>query len=80
MDEHGKNDGEKYFVDIDGVEKEWSKATISVSELRTLGGMPAGTQLVEINAEETESNLEEGAVVTLQRGHRYGKKVRWKRG
>lgn len=72
--------GPKYYVDIDGVEKEWNAATITVPEIRTLGGIPEGTQVVEIDPDENERTLDEGAVVTLQPGHRYGKKVRWRRG
>jgi hypothetical protein len=76
----GAGAGPKYYLDIDGVEHEWDQATITVPQLRELGGIPAGTQVVEIDADETERTLEENAIIQLQPGHRYGKKVRWKRG
>jgi hypothetical protein len=76
----GAGAGPKYFLDIDGVEHEWDEATITVPQLRELGAIPAGTQVVEIDPGENERTLEETAVIELEPGHRYGKMVRWKRG
>jgi hypothetical protein len=72
--------GPKYFLDIDGVEKEWDRSTITVPQLRALGGIPDGTPVIQIDEDENETTLEEGSVVILKPGHRFGKKVHWKRG
>jgi hypothetical protein len=78
---HGRHHHpDKYFVEIEGVEYPWSSPTITVAEIRTLGNLPAEQPVIEIDPCNQERTLAEGEVVQLKPGHRYGKKVRFKRG
>lgn len=77
--EHGNN-GPKYFVEIDGVEYPWQQDTITVPQIRDLGNIPANVPVIEVDPDNNEITLTDTAVVTLKPGHRYGKKVKFKRG
>ena len=72
--------GPKYFVEIEGVEYEWNKETITVSEIRQLGSLPADLPVIEVDPENNEQTLSEDEEVTLKPGHRFGKKISYKRG
>lgn len=75
-----KKEGPKYFVSIEGTEYEWSKNTITVPEIRELGNLPADLPVIEVDPENNERDLAEDEIITLKPGHRYGKKVKYKRG
>ena len=78
---HGRHHHpDKYFVEIEGVEYPWSSPTITVADIRTLGNLPADQPVIEIDPCNQERTLAEGEVIHLKPGHRYGKKVRFKRG
>lgn len=71
----------RVLVDIEGTEHPWGAATITVAQIRQLGGFDAGQQVVEVNLKDnTERTVSEGEVVQLKPGHGFGKKVRFKRG
>src|SRR5581483_5440973 len=70
----------KYFVEIEGVEHPWNSPTITVADIRRLGNLPSDQPVIEVDACNEERTLAEGEVVHLKPGHRYGKKVRFKRG
>lgn len=72
--------GPKYFVDIEGTEYKWDKETITVPEIRQLGNLPSDLPVIEVDAENNERTLAEDEVVTLKPGHRFGKKISYKRG
>lgn len=73
--------GPKYDVNVEGVDHLWPSLTITVPEIRTLGGFAPSDQVIEVDlAENTEITLLEDAVVHLQPGKGFGKKVRFKRG
>lgn len=73
--------GPKYFVDIEGTKFPWDRDTISVSDIRDLGGIPGDQQIQEIDLEDnTEVTLAETAVVEIKPGHGFAKKVRFQRG
>lgn len=72
--------GQKFFVEIEGTEYPWSSETITVAQIRKLGGLPADQAIIEILPDGGEVTLAEGAVVELKPGHRFGKKIRFKRG
>jgi hypothetical protein len=77
--EHGQ--GPKYTVNIDDTDHEWHQSTITVPEIRTLGGIPEGTEVLEVNLDRNEERtLHEDEVVTLKPGHGFGKKIKFKRG
>jgi len=76
----GNPQGPKYFVEIEGTEYEWHKETITVPEIRQLGNLPQDLPVIEVDPDNNERTLAEDEVVTLKPGHRFGKKVRYKRG
>lgn len=78
-DEHDAQ-GPKYFVDIEGTEYPWNTNTITVPEIRKLGNLPADQAIIEIAADGGEITLGESVIVELKPGHRFGKKIRFKRG
>jgi hypothetical protein len=78
--EPGNGHGPKYFVDVEGTEYPWPTDTISVGEMRRLANLPADQPLIEIDPDNVERTLAEDEVITLRPGHRFGKKVRYKRG
>lgn len=72
--------GPKYFVEIEGTEYEWPTETITVADIRSLGKLPGDVPVIEVDPDNNERTLAEAEVITLKPGHRYGKKVRYKRG
>jgi len=80
-DEKDKNgQGPKYYVNIEGTEYEWPKDTITVQEIRTLGGLPTNLPVLEETPEGTERTLTEEEVIHMKPGHRYGRASKYKRG
>jgi hypothetical protein len=72
--------GQKFFVNIEGHEYEWDKPTITVSEIRELGGLPADQPVISEDPEGRERPLAENEVVTIKPGHRHGRAAKYKRG
>jgi hypothetical protein len=71
----------KFEIDIEERIYDWDQETITVPQLRQLGGLPTDTPVVEIDLKEnTEHELAEDAVVELKPGQGFAKKVRFKRG
>jgi hypothetical protein len=69
------------FVNIEGVEYPWDRATITVLEIRLIGRLPDDQPVIEINLDDnTERTLSECEVVHIKPGHAFAKKVRYKRG
>jgi hypothetical protein len=72
---------EKYEINVEGTLREWDLPTITVPQLRLLGGFDAGQQVLEVNLEDqSDRTLGEDEVVELKPGHGFGKKVECKRG
>jgi len=69
-----------FYVDIEGKEYPWHAETITVAQIRELGGLPPDQPVIEVDRENQERTLGNDEVVHLKPGHRYGKKVRYKRG
>lgn len=73
--------GPKYEVNVEGTIKPWDKETITVPEIRQLGGFPSDQPVLEVNlADNTERTLAEDDVVELKPGHGFAKKVGFRRG
>lgn len=72
--------GPKYFIEIEGTEYPWDKDTITVPEIRELGKLPTDLPVIIVDAENNERELAEDEVVEIKPGHRFGKKVFYKRG
>jgi hypothetical protein len=77
-------ESEGYDVNIEGKIYPWSKDTISVLEIRELGGFPPGSQVVAVDlADNGETPLPEEAVhpvVKHEEGKPLIKKMSFKRG
>ncbi len=73
--------GPKYLINIEGVEHPWDKGTITVPEIRELGGFAATDPVIEVDLKEnTERTLTEDEVVDVKPGKGFGKKVKFQRG
>jgi hypothetical protein len=73
--------GVKYFVNLEGTEHPWSQDTITVPQIRALGGWADSQEIVEVNLEDnTEVTLLESAVITLKPGQGFDKKIKFQRG
>jgi hypothetical protein len=72
--------GKKFYLWIEDREFGWDRETITVPEIRELGNLPADLPVVEILPDNTERTLAENEIVELKPGHRFGKKIRFKRG
>jgi len=71
----------KYAIDIEGTVYDWDRPTITVPEIRELGGLPAGVAVLEINLKTNEERtLTEDEVVELKPGLGFSKKVEFRRG
>lgn len=72
---------EKYDVNIEGTVHEWGEHTITLPQLRELGGFAADQQMIEVDLEDNaETVLQEDAVIDLKPGKGFAKKVEFKRG
>jgi len=54
--------------------------TITVAEIRHLGNLPSDQPVIEVGPDNSERTLHDGAVIHLKPGHRFGKKMTFKRG
>ncbi len=73
--------GPKFLINIEGVEHPWDKDTITVPEIRELGGFPATDPVIEVDLKDnTERTLAEDEVVEIKPGRGFGKKVKFQRG
>ena len=71
----------KYEVNIEGTIHDWDRETITVPQIRELGGLPTNVPVVEIDLKDnTEQQLAEDAVIELKPGQGFAKKVSFKRG
>ena len=73
--------GPKYDINIEGTIYPWNSPTITVPQLRELAGIPSDQQMMEVNLQTNEERtLPDDAVIELQPGMGYAKKVRYQRG
>lgn len=75
-----ETEGPKFFVNIEGTDRPWSKPTITTEEIIALGGWDPSQGVIEIDEDNSEHTLKPGEVVELKPGHGFAKKVKWKRG
>jgi hypothetical protein len=74
-------DGPKFEINIEGSLYPWDGDTITVPEIRELGGLPQDMPVIEVDLQEnTERTLAEDEVVELKPGKGFGKKVLFQRG
>jgi hypothetical protein len=71
----------KYEVNIEGTIHPWEEDTITLAQLRALGGFAADQEMIEVDLKDnSETVLAEDAVVKLKPGQGFAKKVEFKRG
>jgi hypothetical protein len=81
IDQDAEAHGPKYLINIEGTDYPWDSRTITVPQIRQLGGIPADQAIVEINLQtQEERTLGEDEIVTLQPGRGFAKKVKFQRG
>lgn len=74
------NSGKKYYITIEDKVIPWDKETITVSDIRRLGNIPADQSVVEDTPDGEERTLREDEIIHLKPGHRYGGAPRYHRG
>jgi len=73
--------GPKFDVNIEGTIHEWPRDTITVPEIRALGGIPNGTAVEEIDLDtNVQRTLAEDEIVRLKPGLGFAKKIAFRRG
>jgi hypothetical protein len=73
--------GPKFHIDIEGTLHDWDEDTITVPQLRNLGGLPQNVPVLEIDLKDnSQRELAEDEVVQLRPGLGFSKKVRYQRG
>jgi hypothetical protein len=78
-DERGH--GPKYEINIEGKAYPWDEDQITVPQLRELGGIPADTQVIEVDLKtNAERTLADDALVPVRPGQGFGRKITFKRG
>ncbi len=71
----------KYVLDIEGTKHPWDEDTITVPQIRQLGGLPTEVPVIEVDLQAgTERTIPEDEVVQLRPGLGFSKKVSFKRG
>jgi hypothetical protein len=71
----------KYEINIEGTIHEWARDTITVPELRELGGFGPDQEMIEVELKDnSERSLAEDETIELKPGKGFGKKVGFKRG
>lgn len=71
----------KYEVNIEGNLYPWESPTITVPQIRELGGLPSDQPVIEVDLKDnSERTLQEMEVVEIKPGKGFGKKVKFQRG
>jgi hypothetical protein len=71
----------KYLIDLEGVDYPWEQDTITVTQLRELGGWDNTQPVVEVDLHDnSERTLAEDETLKLKPGHGFGKKIKFQRG
>ncbi len=80
IEEAAVQSGQKFYINIEGTEYPWDRETITVAEIRSLGGIPSNQAIVQESPEGSERTLGENETIELKPGHRHGRAPRYKRG
>lgn len=80
IDRAESDKGKKFFVNVEGTEYPWPRATITTEEISQLGGWDPAQGVIEIDSENNERTLRPGEIVELKPGHGFAKKIRFRRG
>ena len=78
---HATKAGPKFKINIEGQVYDWDDDTITVPQIRDLGGLPNNLPVLLIDLKTNEQRtLDEDEVVTLRPGLGFAKRVTFKRG
>ena len=80
LNELPEQKGPKYYINIEGTEYPWDQETITVSEIRQLGSIPADQHIIEEDENGTEITLDDNATIEIKPGHRHGRAPKYRRG
>jgi hypothetical protein len=73
--------GPRYVVNVEGVDHDWLSPTITVTDIRNLGGFATTDPVIEVDLKDnSERTLSENEVVDIKPGIGFGKKIKFKRG
>jgi hypothetical protein len=73
--------GPRYALDIEGTIYDWDQATITVPQIRQLGGLPADQPVLMIDLKtNVERTLTDDEVIDVTPGLGFSKKVEFRRG
>ena len=76
-----KASGPQYVVNVEGVDHDWPSPTITVADIRNLGGFSPTDPVIEVDLKDnSEQTLPEDEVVDIKPGMGFGKKIKFKRG
>lgn len=80
MEEQEPTERARYEIDFEGRFLPWPRNTITTEEICSLAGLPPGTQIIEIEADNTQRVLAPGEVEELKPGQGFAKKHKFGRG
>jgi len=80
MPKHNEEHGPKYHFWVDGVEHVVHQETLTVAEIKAIGGVPADLPLLLLHDDGTEEVLRDDETVELKPGRRFARAPRFKRG
>ncbi len=69
-----KEQGPKYFLDIESEIKEWDKDTITTEEVIAFGGWDASLEAILIDKDDNERTLQPDEVIEVQPGMGFSKR------
>jgi Multiubiquitin len=73
--------GQTYVVNVEGIDHDWPSPTITVADIRELGGFSATEPVIQVDLKDnSERTLPEDDVVDIKPGMGFGKKIKFKRG
>jgi hypothetical protein len=77
----GGASGPTYVVNVEGIDHDWPRSTITAADIRVLGGFAATDPVIEVDLKDnSERTLTEDEVVEIKPGMGFGKKIKFKRG
>jgi hypothetical protein len=80
MPQQNEEHGPKYHFWVDGVEHIVHESSLTVAEIKQVGGVPPDLPLLLLNDGGTEEVLADEEVIELKPGRRFARAPRFKRG
>jgi len=80
MPQHDEEHGPKYHFWVDGVEHVVHEESLTVAQIKQIGGVPADLPLLLLHEDGSEEQLADDQVIELKPGRRFARAPRFKRG